>query len=189
MINSPKNANVESHTFDQRELRLVILSDTHGYLDENIAALIRDADIAIHAGDVMDALVLEQVQPKLKTIVVAGNNDIHGLWCSKSNDYVSQLPACARLQLPGGDIVVEHGHRFGSNQPDHVQLRKAHPEARLIVYGHTHKQIVEQEMSPWIANPGAAGLVRNQGGPRCLMLHVQGDDWQFEPHIFLQPAA
>lgn len=180
--------NIELHVFDQPELRLVILSDTHGYLDENIAALIRDADIAIHAGDVMDAIVLEQIQPKMKTIVVAGNNDVHGLWCSKSNDYVTQLPSCARLQLPGGDIVVEHGHRFGSKQPNHKNLRKAHPDARLIVYGHTHKQIVEQAKYPWIANPGAAGLVRNQGGPRCLVLHAQGDDWQFESCVFLQSA-
>lgn len=174
----------ESHRFDQPELRLALISDTHGHLDANIAALIRDVDIAIHAGDVMDALVLEQVQPKLKTVAVAGNNDTHGLWCSRGNGYVSTLPAAARLSLPGGDIAVEHGHRFGFNQPDHALLRKAHLDSRLIVYGHTHKQVVDQSQSPWIANPGAAGLVRNQGGPRCLLLHANNGDWQFEAHVF-----
>ena len=179
----------EHHTFNQRELRLVILSDTHAFLDDNIAALIQDADIAIHAGDVMDVLILEKIQPKLKTIAVAGNNDEDGVWCSQTKQYGQKLPGSARVQLPGGDIVVEHGHRFGFSQPDHEQLRKAHADARLIIYGHTHKQVVEQDKTPWIVNPGAAGFVRNQGGPRCLTLHTKGDDWLFDSHVFMQPAA
>ena len=81
----------------------------------------------------------------------------------------------------------KHGHRFGFSHPDHDKLRAAHPEAKLIVYGHTHKQIIERDTDPWIVNPGAAGLVRNQGGPRCLILTADGDDWRFESFAFPQP--
>ena len=177
----------ELHVFEQRELQIAILSDTHAYLDDNIAALIKDADIAIHAGDVMDVHILEKIQPKLKTIAVAGNNDEEGVWCSRTREFVHQLPRSARLQLPGGDIAVEHGHRFGFSHPSHDELRKAYADVRLIVYGHTHRQTVDQAQAPWIVNPGAAGLVRNQGGPRCLLLHAHDDQWRFEVREFAQP--
>jgi putative phosphoesterase len=180
--------NVESYAFDQRKLRLVILSDTHGYLDENIAVLIRTADVAIHAGDVMDVSVLDQMQPKLQTIAVAGNNDEQGLWSSRENRFTKKLPKSVLVQLSGGTIAIEHGHRLGFSQPDHQQLIAAYPKARAIIYGHTHKQLVDQSRTPWVLNPGAAGVIRNQGGPRCLVLSTKGDQWKVEANIFPQPA-
>jgi hypothetical protein len=80
------------------------------------------------------------------------------------------------LALTGGAIVIEHGHRFGFTQPCHDALRTEYSDARLIVYGHTHKQVIDKKQMPWICNPGVAGLVRNQGGPRCLLLDYEGDD-------------
>ncbi|MFT6371286.1 MAG: putative phosphoesterase [Gammaproteobacteria bacterium] len=187
MVGFLKNVEVKPYIFDQVKLRLVILSDTHGYLDENIAALIRTADVAIHAGDVMDISVLEQMHPALKTIAVAGNNDEQGLWSSRDNCFTKQLPASVQVQLSGGTIAIEHGHRFGFSQPDHQSLIAAYPEARAIIYGHTHKQLIDQSCTPWVLNPGAAGLVRNQGGPRCLVLNTNGNEWLIEASIFPQP--
>jgi putative phosphoesterase len=189
MVDYSNSLNIESYAFDQRELRLVILSDTHGYLDENIAALIRTADIAIHAGDVMDVSVLEQMQPALQTIAVAGNNDERGLWSSRENRFTKNLPDRVLVQLLGGTIAIEHGHRFGFSQPDHKQLIAAYPKTRAIIYGHTHKQLLDQSRTPWVLNPGAAGVVRNQGGPRCLVLNTNGDEWRIEVNIFPQPIV
>ena len=107
----------DTHTFQQARLRLLIISDTHGVLDVRIAELIQDADIAIHAGDVMDAAVLVEMKPLIKTIAVAGNNDAQGLWCSQRQRHIAVLPNIAYLQLPSGTIAVEHGHRFGNHQP------------------------------------------------------------------------
>jgi putative phosphoesterase len=189
MVSSRKSLNVESYAFDQCKLRLVILSDTHGYLDENIAVLIRTCDVAIHAGDVMDVSVLEQMQPALQTIAVAGNNDERGLWSSLENRFTKKLPESVLVQLQGGTIAIEHGHRFGFFQPDHQQLIAAYPKVRAIVYGHTHKQLVDQSRTPWVLNPGAAGVVRNQGGPSCLVLSTNGDQWNVEANIFPQVVA
>lgn len=188
MIGLPKSDSVERYIFDQVKLRIVILSDTHGYLDDNIAALICTADIAIHAGDVMDIRVLEQMQPRLKKLAVAGNNDEQGLWSSREKCFTKKLPASMLVQLPGGTIAIEHGHRFGFSQPDHHQLIAAYPKVRAIVYGHTHKQLVDQSSTPWVLNPGAAGVVRNQGGPRCLVLSTSGNEWLIEANVFPQPV-
>ena len=179
--------NTEEYILGHRKLRIAIISDTHGYIDENIVELIRNCDLALHAGDVMDAGVLEQMRPRLQSVAVAGNNDAQGLWCKRAHRFVAKLPDVVRIELPGGVIAVEHGHRFGFTQPDHAGLRNAHADARLIVYGHTHKQVIEQEDSPWIANPGAAGVVRNQGGPRCLVLTAHSDDWVIDSHEYPQP--
>ena len=187
MVDLPNAVEVKPYIFDQIKLRLVILSDTHGYLDENIAALIRSADIAIHAGDVMDVSVLDQMHPALTTIAVAGNNDEQGLWSSRENCFKKKLPASVLVKLPGGTIAVEHGHRFGFSQPNHKNLIAAYPEARAIVYGHTHKQLIDQSSTPWVLNPGAAGVVRNQGGPRCLVLNTNHKEWIVEACIFSQP--
>jgi len=93
------------------------------------------------------------------------------------------------VELPGGILAVEHGHRHGFKAPDHQRLRAAHADARAVVYGHTHKQVVEQGSDPWILNPGAAGRERTNGGPACLILHAGEQAWRIETHRFELLAA
>jgi putative phosphoesterase len=165
-----------------------ILSDTHGYLDERIAEVIRDCDYAVHAGDIMGAHVLEQLQPRKKVIAVAGNNDHPGIWNEEEAGIVSALPRSTSLELPGGAVKIEHGHRLGDS-PDHDQLRWDHAEVKLVVYGHTHKRIIDQQATPWIVNPGAAGRERTRGGPSCLVLNASESEWTIETVLFADTAA
>ncbi len=165
-----------------------ILSDTHGYLDNRIAKVIRDCDYAIHAGDIMGAHVLNQLQPRKSVIAIAGNNDVPSIWNKDEATIVSALPKTAQLKLPGGIINIEHGHRLG-NYPEHEQLRWDHAEARLVVYGHTHKRIIDQTAEPWIVNPGAAGKERTKGGPSCLILHASEFEWRIDTILFEDQAA
>jgi putative phosphoesterase len=165
-----------------------ILSDTHGYLDERIAEVIRDCDYAIHAGDIMGAHVLEQLQPRKSVIAVAGNNDYPGVWNEDETDIVTALPRTTSLVLPGGTVNIEHGHRLGGF-PDHEQLRWDHAEVKLVVYGHTHKRVIDQQAEPWIVNPGAAGRERTKGGPSCLVLHASESEWRFETVLFAETEA
>ena len=169
-------------------VKVGILSDTHGYLDERIARIIRCCDYAIHAGDIMGAHILDQLQPHKKLIAVAGNNDHPAIWNRNEAEIVSALPKTADLDLPGGTIRIEHGHRLGGF-PDHDRLRWDHAEVRLVVYGHTHKRIIDQEAEPWIVNPGAAGRERTKGGPSCLVLCASEADWTIETVLFADSAA
>lgn len=165
-----------------------ILSDTHGYLDNRIAKVIRDCDYAIHAGDIMGAHILNQLQPRKSVIAIAGNNDLPSIWNKDEVTIVSALPKTAQLKLPGGIVNIEHGHRLG-NYPEHEQLRWDHAEARLVVYGHTHKRIIDQTTEPWIVNPGAAGKIRTKGGPSCLILHASESEWLIDTILFEDKAA
>ena len=160
-----------------------ILSDTHGYLDERIAEVIRDCDYAIHAGDIMGAHILEQLHPRKTVIAVAGNNDHPTIWNKKDADIVSALPKVTDLELPGGTVRIEHGHRLGGF-PEHDQLRWDHAEVKLVVYGHTHKRVIDQQAKPWIVNPGVAGRERTKGGPSCLILNASETEWTIETVLF-----
>jgi hypothetical protein len=160
---------------------VAIISDTHAVLDPRIADVISAADIAVHAGDIGAAAVLSAMNPKTgRVIAIVGNNDLAVPWQGDQPEYYELLPDIAEFELPGGTIAIEHGHRHDYRSPSHQSLRDAHPDSRLIVYGHTHQQVIDRESEPWVVNPGAAGNTRTNGGPCCLLLTASEQDWKIE---------
>ncbi len=160
-----------------------ILSDSHGFLNPQIRDTVNQCDYIVHAGDIFNAGVLEQLKPGKELIAVAGNNDYPAVWKAEEASVVAALPKTAELPLPGGLLIVEHGHRLG-NHPDHDQLRWDHAEARLVVYGHTHHRALDQKAEPWVVNPGASGKARTHGGPSCMVLSAAESEWNIETFIF-----
>ena len=160
---------------------VAIISDTHSQLDPRIADIIKQSDIAIHAGDIGDASILEAMQPRSGQIfAVAGNNDHPVMWPSDQSGKLASIPKIAEFDLPGGSVAIEHGDRHDAIAPEHNSLRQAFPDARLIIYGHTHKMLVDDQQLPWVANPGAAGNTRTRGGPSCLLLTASENKWEIE---------
>jgi len=165
-----------------------ILSDSHGYLDPRIKNCVNQCDHIVHAGDIFNAHVLQQLNPREQLIAVRGNNDYPAVWDAKEANIVEALPEIEQLELPGGLLIVEHGHRLG-NRPDHDALRHEHPGAKLIVYGHTHHRVIDQQNTPWVVNPGASGKIRTHGGPSCLILQASEKKWQIDDIVFAAAAA
>ena len=99
-----------------------------------------------------------------------GNNDVRDKWQESDWGLLESLPWEARVALPGGDLVVVHGHRYGYPGRHHESMRHDYPDARLVVYGHSHLACSDQSAVPWILNPGVAGRVRTFGGPAFCML-------------------
>lgn len=162
-------------------VKVAIVSDTHGEVAPEILQVIRGCDLVLHAGDILGAAVLESMQPQTgKVLAVRGNNDFPGSWAAAEQTVIARIPASLELPLPGGIVAMEHGHRHGGHQPDHASLRRAHGQARVIVYGHTHKMVVDDSEEPMVVNPGAAGYTRNHGGPSCLVLHASAGHWRLE---------
>ena len=156
-------------------IKIGILSDTHGVIHPEIVGLMNNCDIVIHAGDIINENSLKQINPKQKFIVVKGNNDIH----------INTLNEVEVLELPGGNIVIEHGHMHGHFEPSHNSMRETYPEAKAIIYGHTHKQVIDNKELPWVVNPGSAGQIRNYGAAKCLTLTIEDqDEWTIEPHVY-----
>lgn len=168
-------------------IRVGILSDTHGYIDPRVLNTVNGCDHIIHAGDVCGADVLALLKAGSELHAVAGNNDHAAAWDASERDVVDALPKQIALELPGGRVIIEHGDRLG-NHPDHDQFRWDHADARLVIYGHTHKRVIDQSAEPWVINPGAAGNVRTRGGPSCLLLEISEAQWRIEPVVFPDSA-
>jgi putative phosphoesterase len=169
----------------QNTTRVAIISDTHSYLSPHIIKLIKQCDIAIHAGDIGCKAILDSMQPKSgKTLAVCGNNDLPYIWATDEAHVVEKIPQTTELDLPGGKLAMEHGHVHGIHTPSHEKLRKAHQHAKVVVYGHTHKQVIDDSETPWVINPGAAGKTRNHGGPSCLILNANPSKWEIERYKF-----
>lgn len=170
-------------------VRIVILSDTHGELDERVARQAAESDVVVHAGDVGSRNVLEALTTgNGELIAVRGNNDVREKWPTSDWELLEALPWEARLDLPGGELVVVHGHRYGYPGRNHARMRRDYAGARLVVYGHSHLKCFDKSAAPWIVNPGAAGRVRTFGGPSYCLLVAHGSRWEMETRQ-LPPAA
>ena len=164
----------------RRRARVLLLSDTHGFLDPRVGNLAQNCDLAVHAGDVGASTVLEALAAaRWGGVAVAGNNDDDARW-EGTRSTLRALGEVATVRLPGGLLVAVHGDRHNPASRRHERLRAAYPQARCIVYGHSHRLVCDTGMRPWVLNPGAAGRARTFGGPSCLVLQVTRDDWQVE---------
>ncbi len=170
-------------------LRVAILSDTHGVLDPRIADIVSDCDLAVHGGDIGNAGVLAGLKPRSgRVIAVLGNNDSPAKWPERETWLLGQLPAQVAEELPGGQLVVVHGHRTPA-KGRHERLRRRFPEARAVVYGHSHRLATDCDALPWLLNPGAAGRSRTFGGPSCIVLEATTGSWSLQVHRFAEPRG
>jgi putative phosphoesterase len=172
-----------------QHLRVLLLADTHGILDTRIGAIARECDVVVHTGDVGNATVLDMLRAGgAQVFAVRGNNDVPSKWPRDDRRVLDDLEETARIDLPGGVLIATHGDRYAPSTR-HARLRAAFPEARAIVYGHSHRIVVDDEASPWILNPGAAGRARTYGGPSCLMLEASPRAWRIEALRFERMIA
>lgn len=158
-------------------MRIVILADTHGFVDPRVVARVAGAALIVHAGDVGGTVADELFALTDDLVIVAGNND--------PNDCC--WPQSASRDLPGGRLVVIHGHQWPAKSR-HRRLRAEFAEAQAVVYGHSHRRVLETEATPWLLNPGAAGKSRAYGGPGFIELIAEPVRWSVEPVAF-EPLA
>jgi putative phosphoesterase len=121
-----------------------LISDTHSLMRVEALAALAGVELILHAGDVGTRHVLRELEAIAPTQAVYGNVD----------DPILGLPQTLDLVLDGLRIHVSHGHELGSPTPATLVH---HYKADVIVYGHTHKALVERRDGTLIVNPGAAG--------------------------------
>ena len=124
-----------------------LISDTHGLVRPAVFPALEGVELILHAGDVGEA-VLEELMVIAPVHAVRGNTDPAGF---------PGLADALELELHGVRVHVSHGHELGIPTPE--KLLAAYP-ADVIVYGHTHKQLVVNVDGRWVINPGAAGAQR-----------------------------
>ena len=171
--------------------RIAIVSDTHGHLDPRIVKIVERCRLAVHAGDIGSGAVLDTLARSDRQVTaVRGNNDVASKWDPGERRWLEQLPWEAVLSLPGGRLAVIHGHQIARVERRHGWLRERYPDARVVVYGHTHRRCIDRSAHPWIVNPGAAGHDRTFGGPSLVVIDVDADAarWRLRTVCFERAA-
>jgi len=132
-------------------VRLGVISDTHGLLRAEVLEVFEGIDHILHGGDVGDWDVMVELQALAPVTAVYGNVD--------DLEIRAKLPQVAEIELDGFRVVVTHGDQLGSPTP--AKLHDAFPGAEIIVYGHTHKPLLELvDRTVTVMNPGGAGAPR-----------------------------
>jgi putative phosphoesterase len=131
-------------------MRVGIISDTHGLLRPEVFERFAGVDHILHAGDVGPAELLIELEAIAPVTAVWGNTDG---W-----DVRERVPEVAQVELEGVRVVVIHGQQFGSPTP--AAVAGAHPGAGLVVFGHSHKPLIERVGGTLAVNPGSAGARR-----------------------------
>ena len=163
-------------------LRIGVIADTHGILDDRILEVLRGCDAVAHAGDVGADEVVDALNSlDIPVWMVGGNNDLPSKW----RGHWPRLASGVEVELAGGLLVVLHGDKVLPAAQRHALLRERFAHARAVVYGHSHHLVVDNAASPWILNPGAAGRARTFGGPSCLTVDITLDGaWSVHLHKF-----
>ena len=139
---------------------LALISDTHGLVRQGVHDALKGVELILHAGDVGGPEILDELRLIAPVRAVFGNTDAPG------------DPALAEqivIDVAGLRVHVSHGHEVGSPTP--VKLAARYDED-VIVYGHTHRQLVTELDGRLFVNPGAAGPRRFNLSPSVARLTI-----------------
>ena len=152
----------------------VILADTHiprraRTLPEGLVAYLERADLVLHAGDLIGPSVLEELSAyNAPAHAVRGNVDMPGL----------DLPEALQLDFGGARIAMVHDS--GRKEGRRKRLGKRFPEARVVVFGHSHIPFLEDENGLLLLNPGSPTDKRRQPEHTFALLRSEEGDVRAE---------
>jgi uncharacterized protein len=124
-----------------------VISDTHGLLRPQAVAALQGSALIIHAGDVGDPNILDELRKIAPVVAVRGNVD-HGAWA---------------VRLPQSEMVEHDGVRlYVLHILEDLDLDPATAGFHAVITGHTHRPKMETRDGVLYFNPGSAG----RGGSR-----------------------
>jgi putative phosphoesterase len=150
-------------------MRIVVLSDTHAprrwkSCPPLVAEQLRQAEFILHAGDVCTAAVLDELSEYAPVRAVAGNND---------GPDVAAWGAEPTLQLDVGGLRVAMIHDSGPAAGRLQRMRRAFPQAELVIFGHSHIPLDEAGDELRIFNPGSPTDRRRQPHGTLGVLRIE----------------
>ncbi|TVR58889.1 MAG: metallophosphoesterase [Gemmatimonadales bacterium] len=153
-------------------MELGIISDTHGRPHPRLFQELDGVDHILHAGDLGPLDVLTELEAVAPVTVVPGNTD--------GFDVRDRFEPVARVRLADLEVVVTHGHQFGTPTPP--ALAEAFPQVDLVVFGHTHRPLLEERDGCWFINPGSCGP-RRFDLPVSMVRAEVSDDGTLTPRL------
>jgi putative phosphoesterase len=131
--------------------KILLLSDTHSFIDDQILKFVKQADEVWHAGDIGDLSVTDTIK-KLKPLrAVFGNID--------NSDARLEFPLDAKFEIENVAVWMTHigGYPNRYNQRIREEIKINSP--KIFISGHSHilKVQYDKKLNLLHLNPGAAG--------------------------------
>lgn len=157
------------------ERTIGVLADTHGRLHPRVIPTFVEAGVSqiLHAGDVGQEAILEELAAVAPLVAVRGNVD-HGAWAD-------ELPLVAELSIAGYRLLMTHI----AGQPDRpdptVASLLAEKAADLFICGHTHRPLLARlERERLWLNPGASGRQGFHRHATIALVHLTAEGIRVE---------
>ena len=142
-----------------REVRVGVISDTHGLLRPEAIHALRGASLIVHAGDIGGREILEQLNTIAPVTAVRGNND--------RDAWARGLPETAVLEVGEAKLYVIHDLKALAVDPRAEGLA-------AVISGHSHQPLSVRRGGVLYFNPGSAGPRRFHLPVSVGMLRVEG---------------
>jgi uncharacterized protein len=124
------------------QLRVGVISDTHGLLRAEARAFLVGCDYILHAGDIGGAALLDELEVLAPVTAVRGNND--------QEPWAKHLKKTELVRLGGIFAYLIHD----------LSLLDIDPSAngiRIVISGHSHRPLIETREGVLYINPGSCG--------------------------------
>ena len=152
-------------------MTLAILSDTHGLLRPEVAEHLKTADAILHGGDVNKPGIVDQLERYAPLYVVRGNND---------KEWAEQIPHDLTITLGGVTFYMVHNKKEVPADLTGIDA---------VVFGHSHKYLLEERDGVLWLNPGSCGPRRFHQEITMMMAEVENGTLQVEKITIPQGTA
>lgn len=143
---------------DGDEIRIAVLSDTHGLLRRCVVREAQDCSYILHAGDIIHECDLDELALYGRLYAVRGNNDV---WMQELRDLAGFL----RFQIGGVSFYMVHDRR---------DIPRDLAGVDVVIYGHSHRYSEEWIDGRLWLNPGSCGRARFGGEVTMAKLILRG---------------
>jgi putative phosphoesterase len=152
-------------------VKVVVLADSHTTgpsrpLPQSAWPYIETADHILHAGDVCDAVLLDELAAFAPLTVVAGNCDGADVHAWGAREY-------ATVELAGVSVAMLHD--TGPSRGRRERMRARFPDARVVVYGHSHIPYNDDSNGLLLFNPGSPTWKRRAPFPSMGILWIEDE--------------
>ncbi len=143
-------------------MKILIVSDTHRRTETYFEALRKEqpVDLVIHCGDIEGDEETFRLRTRCPMIMVSGNNDFFGF-----------NPKDQMTEIEGHKVFITHGHYYGVSLDTHRIKEEARERgADIVMFGHTHKPLIDVDEEVTALNPGSLAYPRQEGNRPSYMV-------------------
>ncbi|MEJ2728557.1 MAG: metallophosphoesterase family protein [Deltaproteobacteria bacterium] len=144
----------------QNSFHIGVISDTHGRIPSGVLQAFKNVDLIIHAGDIGDQAVLDQLSKIAPVAAVRGNMDF-GKWAA-------QLPETEVVEIGQTVLYVLH-------IVNRLDIEPEKSGYKAVISGHTHRPDVHEENGVTFINPGSASYPKFGQPGSVALIQIKED--------------